>query len=73
MAGIIGAVAVLALAGGRSGCWLVAVVREAEPVGAGHSHPLYRDGDSLVDRAPAEVKIVALVVFVLAVVATPRR
>lgn len=33
---------------------------------------MFRDGDSLVDRAPAEVKIVALVVFVLAVVATPR-
>ncbi|MFN8032054.1 MAG: cobalt ECF transporter T component CbiQ [Mycobacterium sp.] len=41
-------------------------------MGAGHSHPLYRDGDSVVHRAPAEVKIVALVVFVLAVVATPR-
>lgn len=39
---------------------------------AGHSHPLYRDGDSAVHRAPAEVKIVCLVVFVLAVVATPR-
>jgi cobalt/nickel transport system permease protein len=41
-------------------------------VGAGHAHPLYRDGDSRVHRAPAEVKIVCLVVFVLAVVATPR-
>ncbi len=41
-------------------------------MGAGHSHPLYRDGNSVVHRAPAEVKIVALVVFVLAVVATPR-
>jgi cobalt/nickel transport system permease protein len=41
-------------------------------MGAGHSHPLYRDGHSVVHRAPAEVKVVCLVVFVLAVVATPR-
>jgi cobalt/nickel transport system permease protein len=41
-------------------------------VGIGHAHPLYRDGRSPVHRAPAEVKIVCLVVFVLAVVATPR-
>ncbi len=41
-------------------------------MGGGHSHPLYRDGRSFVHRLPAEVKIVALVVFVLAVVATPR-
>lgn len=40
-------------------------------MGAG-AHPLYRHGDSLVHRAPAEVKIVCLLVFVLAVVATPR-
>ncbi len=41
-------------------------------MGAGHAHPLYRDGDSAVHRLNPEVKIVALVVFVLAVVATPR-
>ena len=41
-------------------------------MGAGHAHPLYRDGDSPLHRAPAEVKIVCLLVFVLAVVATPR-
>ncbi|GFG49690.1 cobalt ECF transporter T component CbiQ [Mycolicibacterium agri] len=41
-------------------------------MGAGHAHPLYRDGHSVVHRAPAEVKVVCLVVFVLAVVATPR-
>jgi cobalt/nickel transport system permease protein len=40
-------------------------------MGAG-AHPLYRHGDSPVHRMPAEVKIVCLVVFVLAVVATPR-
>jgi cobalt/nickel transport system permease protein len=40
-------------------------------MGAG-AHPLYRHDDSAVHRAPAEVKIVCLVVFVLAVVATPR-
>jgi cobalt/nickel transport system permease protein len=33
---------------------------------------LYRDGESVVHRAPAEVKIAGLVLFVLAVVATPR-
>ena len=41
-------------------------------MGSGHSHPLYRDGESPVHRAPAEVKVVCLAVFVLAVVATPR-
>lgn len=40
-------------------------------MGAG-AHPLYRHGDTVVHRTPAEVKIVCLVVFVLAVVATPR-
>ncbi|MGV0643321.1 cobalt ECF transporter T component CbiQ [Mycolicibacterium sp. XJ879] len=40
-------------------------------MGAG-AHPLYRHGESAVHRAPAEVKIVCLLVFVLAVVATPR-
>ena len=41
-------------------------------MGGGHTHPLYRDGRSVVHRLPAEVKIVVLLVFVLAVVATPR-
>ncbi len=41
-------------------------------MGTGHSHPLYRDGNSPLHRAPAEVKIVCLVLVVLAVVATPR-
>lgn len=41
-------------------------------VGAGAGHWLYRDSPSVVHRLPAEVKIVVLVVFVLAVVATPR-
>jgi cobalt/nickel transport system permease protein len=40
-------------------------------VGAG-AHPLYRHDVSVVHRTPAEVKIVCLVVFVFAVVATPR-
>ena len=34
-------------------------------MGAGHAHPLYRDGDSPLHRLPAEVKIVALVAFVV--------
>lgn len=41
-------------------------------MGAGHAHPLYRSTESAVHRAPVEVKLVALVVFVFAVVATPR-
>lgn len=41
-------------------------------MGAGHAHPLYYSGDSPLHRLPAEVKVVCLVVFVLAVVATPR-
>ncbi|GAC50846.1 cobalt ECF transporter T component CbiQ [Gordonia aichiensis] len=41
-------------------------------MGAGHAHPLYRDVTSRVHRAPTEVKLVCLVVFVFAVVATPR-
>lgn len=41
-------------------------------MGAGHTHPLYRSATSAVHRAPVEVKLVSLVVFVFAVVATPR-
>lgn len=41
-------------------------------MGAGHAHPLYRDGTSRVHVLAAETKIVCLVAFVLAVVATPR-
>ena len=41
-------------------------------MGTAHNHPLHRDGTSAVHRLPAEVKIVALIIFVLAVVATPR-
>lgn len=41
-------------------------------MGAGHAHPLYRHAESPLHRLPAEVKVAALVVFVLAVVATPR-
>jgi cobalt/nickel transport system permease protein len=40
-------------------------------VGAGHAHPLYRPGVSPVHRLPPEVKIVAAVVGVCCVVATP--
>ncbi len=41
-------------------------------MGAGHAHPLYRAGVTGVHRAPTEVKLVCLVIFVFAVVATPR-
>jgi cobalt/nickel transport system permease protein len=41
-------------------------------VNGGHSHLLYRHGDSLVHRLPAHVKVVALLAFALVVVATPR-
>lgn len=41
-------------------------------MGAGHAHVLHRAGTSPVHRLPPEAKIVAMVVFTLAVVATPR-
>jgi len=40
-------------------------------MGAGHGHKLHYHGHSPVHRAPAHLKIVTLVVFTLAVVATP--
>lgn len=41
-------------------------------MGAGHGHRLHFHGHSVVHRAPAHLKILALVGFVLLVVATPR-
>jgi cobalt/nickel transport system permease protein len=41
-------------------------------VGAGHGHRLHYHGHSVVHRAPAHLKILALVAFMLVVVATPR-
>ena len=41
-------------------------------MGAGHGHKLHFHGHSPVHRAPAHLKIVALVAFMLLVVATPR-
>ena len=41
-------------------------------MGAGHGHRLHYHGHSPVHRAPAQVKLVALVAFMLVVVATPR-
>jgi cobalt/nickel transport system permease protein len=41
-------------------------------MGAGHAHPLHLDHDSPVHRLPAEVKIVAMVLFTVVVVSTPR-
>ena len=41
-------------------------------MGTGHSHLLFRHGDSLVHRLPAHAKVLAMLGFVLVVVATPR-
>jgi cobalt/nickel transport system permease protein len=41
-------------------------------VGAGHGHRLHYHGHSVVHRAPAHLKILTLVGFMLVVVATPR-
>ncbi|MEE1938471.1 cobalt ECF transporter T component CbiQ [Streptomyces sp. TRM 70361] len=41
-------------------------------MGAGHTHRLYRHGHSPVHRLPAHCKTVAVLAFVLTVVATPR-
>ena len=42
-------------------------------MGAGHGHRLFFHGHSVVHRAPAHLKVVALVGFMLLVVATPRQ
>ncbi|MEV6704339.1 cobalt ECF transporter T component CbiQ [Micromonospora wenchangensis] len=41
-------------------------------MGAGHAHVLYRDTPSRVHRLAPEVKVAAMVLFTVAVVATPR-
>jgi cobalt/nickel transport system permease protein len=41
-------------------------------MGAGHGHRLHYHGHSPIHRAPAHLKLVALVAFMLVVVATPR-
>ena len=41
-------------------------------MGTGHAHPLYLPGDSPLHRAPPQCKLAASLLFVLAVVATPR-
>jgi cobalt/nickel transport system permease protein len=41
-------------------------------MGAGHGHRLHYHGHSVLHRLPAQCKIIALVLFVLAVVSTPR-
>lgn len=41
-------------------------------MGAGHGHVLHYHGHSLIHRAPAHLKLLALVGFMLVVVATPR-
>lgn len=41
-------------------------------MGAGHAHPLFLPGDSPVHRLSPQVKVVAAVLFVCCVVATPR-
>ncbi|GAA4372151.1 cobalt ECF transporter T component CbiQ [Nocardioides caricicola] len=41
-------------------------------MGAGHGHKLHYHGHSVVHRAPAHLKILTLLAFMLVVVATPR-
>ena len=41
-------------------------------MGAGHGHRLHYHGHSVVHRAPAHLKVLGLLAFVLVVVATPR-
>jgi len=41
-------------------------------MGTGHGHRLHYHGHSVIHRAPAHVKLVALLAFMLTVVATPR-
>lgn len=41
-------------------------------MGAGHGHRLHYHGHSRIHRAPAHLKVLALLAFVLTVVATPR-
>ncbi|MGB0100644.1 MAG: cobalt ECF transporter T component CbiQ, partial [Nocardioides sp.] len=41
-------------------------------MGAGHGHKLHFHGHSPVHRAPAHLKILALLGFMIVVVATPR-
>ncbi|WP_433335293.1 cobalt ECF transporter T component CbiQ [Spirillospora sp. CA-294931] len=41
-------------------------------MGAGHAHRLYVPGTSVVHRLPPQCKLVAVLAFVIAVVATPR-
>lgn len=41
-------------------------------MGAGHGHKLHYHGHSVVHRAPAHLKVLALLAFMLVVVATPR-
>jgi cobalt/nickel transport system permease protein len=41
-------------------------------MGAGHAHALYVHEHSLIHRLPAEVKVVAVVVYVISVAVTPR-
>ncbi len=41
-------------------------------MGAGHGHRLHHPGHSVVHRAPAHLKVLALLGFMLVVVATPR-
>ena len=42
-------------------------------MGAGHGHRLHFHGHSPVHRAPAHLKVLALLGFMLVVVATPRQ
>ncbi|QGN56845.1 cobalt ECF transporter T component CbiQ [Nostocoides sp. HKS02] len=77
IAGVLGVVVVGSLGGGLA--WALrrrgsasTSTRGGVSVGAGHGHHLHYHGHSPIHRLPAQTKLVALVAFVVVVVATPR-
>ena len=74
IAGVAGVLMVLVLMGGIAFAVRRRRTRRGRRalVGAGHGHRLHYHGHSAIHRAPAHLKLLALVGFVLVVVATPR-
>ena len=79
LAGVAGSVLVLVVAFGlfralrRRDASDEPAERPGLSMGAGHGHKLHYHGHSVVHRAPAHLKLVGLVAFMLVVVATPDR